>query len=63
MAERKTFLLRIDSELWKQLENWAQEELRSVNGQMEYILKQAVSKRYDKQKKGKENKSDHSDFK
>ncbi|OHB70226.1 MAG: Arc family DNA binding domain-containing protein [Planctomycetes bacterium RBG_16_43_13] len=45
MAERKTFLLRIDGELWKQLEAWAQDELRSVNGQIEYVLKQAVSKR------------------
>jgi hypothetical protein len=42
---RKTFLLRIDPELWKELETWAQAELRSVNGQIEYLLKQAVSKR------------------
>jgi len=45
MAERKSFLLRIDSELWAQLESWAQDELRSVNGQIEYLLRQAVSKR------------------
>ena len=45
MAERKTFLLRIDPELWKELEAWAQAELRSVNGQIEYLLKQAVGKR------------------
>jgi hypothetical protein len=42
---RKTFLLRIDPELWKELEAWAQAELRSVNGQVEYLLKQAVLKR------------------
>jgi hypothetical protein len=42
---RKTFLLRIDPELWKELETWAQAELRSVNGQIEYVLKQAVLKR------------------
>ena len=45
MAERKSFLLRIDPALWNELESWAQEELRSVNGQIEYVLKQAVQKR------------------
>jgi len=45
MAERKAFLIRIDSDLWAQLEAWAQDELRSVNGQIEYILRQAVQKR------------------
>jgi len=45
MASRKPFLLRIDPELWAELEAWAQNELRSVNGQIEYLLKQAVLKR------------------
>jgi hypothetical protein len=45
MASRKPFLLRIDSELWAELEAWAKDELRSVNGQIEYLLKQAVLKR------------------
>jgi hypothetical protein len=45
MAERKPFLLRIDPALWSELEAWAQDELRSVNGQIEYVLKQAVQKR------------------
>ncbi len=45
MAERKSFLLRIDPALWAELEVWAQDELRSVNGQIEYLLKQAVLKR------------------
>lgn len=43
--ERKSFLLRIDPGLWAELEAWAQEELRSVNGQIEYLLRQAVQKR------------------
>jgi hypothetical protein len=43
--ERKAFLLRIDPELWAELEAWAADELRSVNGQVEYILRQAVQKR------------------
>jgi hypothetical protein len=45
MAERKSFLLRMDPALWDDLEAWAQAELRSVNGQIEYILRQAVNKR------------------
>jgi hypothetical protein len=45
MASRKPFLLRIDQQLWRDLEAWARDELRSVNGQIEYLLKQAVRKR------------------
>jgi hypothetical protein len=45
MEGRKSFLLRIDPELWRELERWAQDELRSVNGQIEFVLKQAVAKR------------------
>ena len=43
--ERKSFLLRIDPKLWADLEAWAQTELRSVNGQIEYLLREAVQKR------------------
>jgi len=43
--ERKSFLLRVDPELWGELEAWAGDELRSVNGQVEYLLRQAVQKR------------------
>ena len=45
MDTKKSFLLRIDSQLWAELEGWAADELRSVNGQIEYILRQAVLKR------------------
>ena len=45
MPERKPFLLRMDPALWAELEAWAQAEFRSVNGQIEYLLKQAVTKR------------------
>jgi hypothetical protein len=45
MAGRKSFLLRIDPGLWAELEAWAADELRSVNGQIEYLLKQAVGQR------------------
>ena len=50
MAKKKQILLRIDPELWNDLNVWAQDELRSLNGQMEYVLRQAVRKR-----KGKKN--------
>ena len=42
MPERKAFLLRIRPEVWDALEQWAADELRSVNGQIEFILAQAV---------------------
>jgi hypothetical protein len=45
MVQRKPFLLRIDPALWAELEAWAQAELRSVNGQIEWVLKQALQKR------------------
>jgi hypothetical protein len=45
MAEKKSFLLRIDPGLWGDLEGWAQDELRSVNGQIEYLLRMAVQTR------------------
>jgi hypothetical protein len=51
MKERKAFLMRIDPALWAELEAWAQDELRSVNGQVEMILKQAVMKRKGSAKK------------
>ena len=45
MAERKAFLLRIDPELWVELERLAQAELRSVNSQVEYLLRDALARR------------------
>ena len=43
--DRKAFLLRVPPDLWKDLEKWAADELRSVNAQIEYVLRQAVAKR------------------
>ena len=45
MKTRKSFLLRIQPALYQELEAWAQQELRSVNGQIEFLLKQAVTRR------------------
>jgi hypothetical protein len=44
-AERKAFLLRVPEDLWKDLEKWAADDLRSINAQIEFLLRQAVEKR------------------
>jgi hypothetical protein len=43
--KRKAFLLRLPPALWKDLEKWAADELRSVNGQIEYVLREAIARR------------------
>ncbi len=55
MSEKKKFLLRIDQELHTVLEKWAADDLRSVNAQVEYLLKQAA------QQSGRWKKKSHSD--
>jgi hypothetical protein len=42
MAEQKTFLLRMDDRVLKAMRQWAADELRSLNGQIEYVLRQAL---------------------
>ena len=42
---RKAFLLRMDPRLYAELERWARDEMRSVNGQIEFLLRRAVQKR------------------
>ena len=42
MAEKKRFLLRLDPELYRRLEKWAADELRSVNAQIEYLLRESL---------------------
>jgi hypothetical protein len=42
-AERKPFLLRMDPELFSSLQKWADDELRSLNGQIEFLLRRALS--------------------
>ena len=44
MAERKPFLIRIDPALLDALERWAQDELRSLNGQIEFVLRGALAR-------------------
>ena len=45
MAERKSFLLRLDPAVWAALERLAQRELRSVNAQIEFLLREAMKAR------------------
>ncbi|MBN1825373.1 MAG: Arc family DNA binding domain-containing protein [Candidatus Eisenbacteria bacterium] len=45
MAERKKFLLRMSPDLWEELNRWAAREFRSVNGQIEFLLRRAVDER------------------
>jgi hypothetical protein len=43
--DKKAFLLRLPPEVWAQLERLAAAELRSVNGQIEYLLREALARR------------------
>lgn len=45
MPARKSFPLRISPELYDELRRWAEQEFRSVNGQIEFLLRDAVQKR------------------
>ena len=42
MAERKAFLIRVDRELLDAVQRWADDELRSLNGQIEFLLRKAL---------------------
>ena len=44
MAERKAFLLRIDPEVLDALQRWASDDLRSLNGQIEFLLRRALQR-------------------
>ncbi|OOQ59560.1 ribbon-helix-helix domain-containing protein [Mucilaginibacter pedocola] len=54
MAEKKAFVLRINPDVLKEIEAWAEEEFRSTNGQIEYLLQQALSGRKKAARKKKE---------
>ncbi len=45
MAEKKAFLLRLDPRVWVELERLAQSDLRSVNAEIEYLLREALARR------------------
>ena len=55
MPDRKPFLLRIDREVMDALQRWADDELRSLNGQIEFLLRKALreAKREGGEQKGR----------
>ena len=53
MSDRKPFLLRIDRELLEALQRWADDDLRSLNGQIEFLLRKALK---EAKREGKERK-------
>jgi hypothetical protein len=59
MSEKKPFVLRIDPGKLKSLEKWAADEFRSTNGQIEYILDQALRKAGRLKTREKQDNSDH----
>ena len=54
MAEKKAFVLRVNPEMLKELEAWAQQDFRSLNGQIEYLLSEALKKQRRPKGKGSE---------
>ncbi|MBT8142344.1 MAG: Arc family DNA-binding protein [Gammaproteobacteria bacterium] len=44
MSKKKSFLLRLPPELMDELQRWSNDELRSLNGQIEYVLRDALRK-------------------
>ncbi|MFT4662009.1 MAG: hypothetical protein ACI9AT_000233 [Ulvibacter sp.] len=56
MSKRKSFVLRINPETFKQLEKWADDEFRSVNGQLEWVINKSLkdAKRLSKKQQSKE---------
>ncbi|MDP9048382.1 MAG: Arc family DNA binding domain-containing protein [Bacteroidota bacterium] len=54
MAEKKAFILRINPEILKEIETWAGDEFRSTNGQIEYLLQQALNQHKKVNRKKKE---------
>jgi hypothetical protein len=45
VPERKAYLLRVDPQVWDEIERLAAAELRSVNGQVEFLLREALERR------------------
>lgn len=41
-TENKSFVLRVDAQTWDELERWAEDEFRSVNGQLQWIIADAL---------------------
>lgn len=48
--EKKQILLRVSSSLWQEIASWAEDDFRSINGQIEYLLNESVKQRKKKNK-------------
>jgi len=57
MAQKKAFPLRINEDIWLAVRRWSDDELRSVNGQIEYLLRDALRKAGRMPKEPRQNKS------
>jgi len=57
--DKKQLLLRLSPTLWKELASWAEDDFRSINGQIEYLLTECVRQR---KKSKKDSDSDQSDI-
>jgi len=57
VAERKPFLLRIDREVLDAVQRWADDDLRSLNGQIEFLLRRALKEVGREVKKGAKDRS------
>lgn len=57
MAEKKSILLRLSPKMWEEISKWAEDEFRSVNGQLEYLISEALRKRNKKLPGGEADKS------
>ena len=53
-TEKKQILLRVSSTLWKDLAAWADDDFRSINGQIEYLLSECVKERRKNKNKNKD---------
>ena len=54
LEEKKQILLRVSPTLWKELAAWAEDDFRSINGQIEYLLTECVKKRKGKKKESED---------
>lgn len=57
--DKKQLLLRLSPTLWKELASWAEDDFRSINGQIEYLLTECVRQR---KKSKKDSDSDQADI-
>jgi len=53
MGKKKSFVLRVDPEVYEAMEKWAADEFRSVNGQLEWLIDQALKRHKRSPKKDK----------